>query len=186
MIQVFYQPNKEVELTCRYRYENKPINYNPFNLILNPVVGRPKKALRTQLNYKINNAFTIPFQVRIAFGLMKMDTEPQNGFLTFMDVIYKPSLKRFSGNIRLSYFQTDGYDSRIYAFENDVLYAYSIPVFFDKGYRYYINLHYKIKRKLNLWGRFAQTIYSNKNEIGSGLDMIDGNKKTEIKLEFDL
>ena len=99
-------------------------------------------------------------------------------------MLFKPPLKKVSGNVRLSYFNTEGYDSRIYAFENDVLYSYSIPVFFDKGYRYYLNLHYKINRKLNLWGRFAQTIYEGKSEIGSGLDVIKGNKKSELKLQI--
>lgn len=183
MLQFFYEPNKQFELSCRYRYENKPINYNPYDLYLNPVVGRPKQALRTQLNYKANNIFTI----RSRFELLWFDkkgSEPQNGFLTFVDIIYKPNLKSFSGNMRVSYFETGGYDSRIYAFENDVLYAYSIPVFFDKGYRYYINMRYKMNRKLSFWARFAQTLYLDKSEIGSGLDVIKGNKKSELKLQF--
>lgn len=183
MLQVLYQPDKQLELMWRFRYENKPINYNPYDLTLNPVVGRPKKGLRSQLNYKINKIFTM----RSRFELTWFDrkgTDHQKGFLAFADVIYKPPLKRCSGNIRLSYFETDGYDSRVYAFENDVRYAYSIPVFFDKGYRYYLNLHYKISRKLNVWARFAQTIYEGKSEIGSGLDLVKGNKKSEVKLQL--
>ncbi len=181
MLQFFYG-NKKIELTCRYRYENKPINYNPYDLYLNPVVSRPKQALRTQLNYRFNNTFTI----RSRFELLWVDkkgSEPQNGFLTYLDLIYKPILRPFSGNIRLSYFETGGYESRIYAFENDVLYAYSIPVFFDKGYRYYINFKYKMNRKLSFWARFSQTVYLDKNDMGSGLDFIKGNKKSEIKLQ---
>jgi hypothetical protein len=109
--------------------------------------------------------------------------EPQKGFLTFADILYKPLLRPFSGNLRISYFETDGYDSRIYAFENDVLYGYSIPAFFDKGYHYYVNVHYKLSRKLSCWARFSQTIYSGKSEIGSGLDVIKGNKKSQIKVQ---
>jgi len=183
MVQLLYKPNERVEVSARYRYENKPINYNPFDLILNPVVGRPKKALRSQLNYKVNRSIAIRSRVEV----LRFDDkgpDPQNGFLAFADVIYKPLLKRFSGNTRLCWFKTDGYDSRIYAFENDVLYSYSIPVFFDKGFRYYINLRYKITRNFNVWVRFAQTIYADKNEIGSGLDAIEGHKKTEVKVQF--
>jgi hypothetical protein len=84
----------------------------------------------------------------------------------------------------LSYFETDGYDSRIYAFENDVLYGYSIPAFFDKGYHYYVNLHYKFSRSLAFWARFSQTVYSDRSEIGSGLDVINGNKKSQIRLQL--
>ena len=71
----------------------------------------------------------------------------------------------------------------MYAYENDVLYSFSIPVFYDKGYRYYLNLNYDATRKLSVWLRFAQTLYLDKNLIGSGLDEIMGNKKTEIRLQ---
>jgi hypothetical protein len=96
---------------------------------MNPVIGRPKKSWRTQFNYKIDDRFSLRSRVKLSFFGNKMTTL-QNGFLIFVDLVYKPVLRAFSGNVRLSYFETDGYDSRIYAYENDVLYGYSIPVFF--------------------------------------------------------
>ncbi|MEJ7586251.1 MAG: hypothetical protein WKI04_01690 [Ferruginibacter sp.] len=70
-----------------------------------------------------------------------------------------------------------------YAYENDVLYSFSIPVFYEKGYRYYVNVNYDLTKKLSVWLRCAQTIYKVQTEIGSGLDEIAGNKKTEVKLQ---
>jgi hypothetical protein len=182
MVQFTYQPNKQLRLSSRFRFEKKPINFNPDNSYLNPVVGRPKKSLRTEFDYKIDNRFTLRSRVELLVFDQKNEFR-QNGYLAFVQVNYKPALKPFSGNIRLSYFETDGYDSRIYSFENDVLYGYSIPVFFDKGYRYYMNAHYKLSGKLSIWTRFAQTIYTDKTVIGSGLDEIKGNKKSEIKVQ---
>ena len=182
MIQLTYKPNKQVEVFMRYKTENKPINYNPYNTNLNSVTGRPKQGFRTQFNYKLDNRITLRSRVELSWFDKKRE-EPQNGFLIYTDILYKPLLKPFSGNIRLQYFETDGYDSRMYAFENDVLYGYSIPVFFDKGYRYYVNMKYNISRKLSLYTRFAQTIYSGKNEIGSGLDLIKGNVRSEAKVQ---
>ena len=95
-------------------------------------------------------------------------------------------LKPFSGVLRLQYFETDGYNSRIYAYENDVLYSYSIPAFYDKGYRYYVTFNYDLTQKLSFWLRWAQTIYRDKTSIGSGLDEIDGNKRSEIKFQVRL
>lgn len=183
MIQVKYKPNKQVEIYTRYKTENKPINYNPYNAALNPVIGKSKQGLRTQFKYKLDKAFTFRSRVELAWFDKKGD-DPENGFLMYADVIYKPMLSSFSGNIRLAYFETDGYNSRLYAYENDVRYGYSIPVFFDKGYRYYVNLKYDISRKLTVWCRFAQTVYLEKEEIGSGLDKIMGNKKSELKLQL--
>ena len=113
----------------------------------------------------------------------KIGDNPQNGFLIFSDIIYKPLQRPFSANMRLQYFETEGYDSRIYAFENDVQFSYSIPVFFDKSYRYYLNIKIDLDKKFSVWGRFSHTYYPEKNTIGSGLDLINGHSKSEIKLQ---
>ncbi len=182
MIQLTYKPNKQVEVYARYRAEKKAINYNPLDLTLNPVLIRPKQGLRTQFSYKLNSTFTFRSRVELSWFDIRGD-EPQNGFLLYTDIIYKPLLKPFSGNIRLQYFETDGYDSRLYAYENDLLYSFSIPVFYDKGYRYYININYDLSRKLSVWAKFSQTIYPDKNDIGSALDLIKGHVRSELKLQ---
>jgi len=35
-----------------------------------------------------------------------------------------------------------------------------------------------------MWLKFAQSIYPQKNHLGSGLDKINGNKKTEVKIQM--
>ncbi len=182
LIQLTYKPNKKVEIYTRYRNEKKAINYNPYDFTLNPVIVKPKQGLRTQFSYKSGSGLTFRSRVELSWFDKRGDA-PENGFLIFTDVIYKPLLKPISGNVRLQYFETDGYDSRLYAYENDVLYGYSIPVFYDKGYRYYMNINFDVNKKISVWARFAQTIYAGKNTIGSGLDMINGKTKSEIKLQ---
>ncbi|MGB4931593.1 MAG: hypothetical protein WBP43_16560, partial [Chitinophagales bacterium] len=63
------------------------------------------------------------------------------------------------------------------------LYSFSIPVFYDKGLRYYVNINYDVNKKMTLWIKWGQTLYKNKNLIGSGLDEIKGNTKSEAKLQ---
>ena len=106
----------------------------------------------------------------------------EEGFLFFAEGIFKPTFS-FSANLRLQYFETGGFNSRIYAYENDVLFGYSIPAFFDKGFRYYSNLNYDINKKLAVWLRWAQTVYRDKESIGSGLDEIKDNRRSEIKIQ---
>mgnify|MGYP001573856264 CR=1 FL=1 len=90
----------------------------------------------------------------------------------------------FTLSLRYAVFDADSYDSRIYCYESDVAEAYSIPAFYDKGIRYYIMLRYHIMHGIDFWIRFAQTQYSNKNTLGSGLTQIDGSVKSEIKLQL--
>jgi hypothetical protein len=109
-------------------------------------------------------------------------TGKDQGFLGYVEGSY--DFKRLSVDLRFQYFETNSYDSRIYVYESDVLYSYSIPAFYDKGTRCYFNLHYKLMRNFVIYLRLAQTVYSNKNTIGTGLDEISGNRKTEVKVQF--
>ena len=183
LAQLTYKPNKQLEIYARYRTESKAKNYNPDLLVTAPVVIKPRQNFRTQISYKINSEITFHNRIEITWFDRK-GGGAQNGFLYYADVIYKPMMKKYSGNMRLQYFETDGYDSRMYAYENDVLYSFSIPVFYDKGYRYYVNLNYDFSKKLSFWFRWAQTIYKDKTTVGSGLDEIQGNKRTEVKLQL--
>ncbi|MEO7394811.1 MAG: hypothetical protein ABIU11_07680, partial [Chitinophagaceae bacterium] len=182
LAQLTYTPNKQVEIYTRFRNETKQAN-KPDNItVTNYLIAIPKQSWRTQISYKLNTSFTLRNRVELLWYYNSTAIK-EAGFLTFMDVIYKPLLKNYSGVLRVQYFETDSYNSRIYAYENDVLYSYSIPAFSDKGFRYYLNFNYDINRKVSIWMRWAQTIYKNKNTIGSGLDEISGAKKSELKLQ---
>ena len=180
--QVTYRPNKQLEIYIRYKSETKSKNFNPDILPLSFVINKPRKNVRLQVSYRINSEITLRNRVDIIW-FDKSGGDAQNGFLSYADIIYKPMLKKYSANFRLQYFETDGYDSRMYAYENDVLYSYSIPVFYDKGFRYYVNFNYDINNKITIWLRWAQTVYKDKTTIGSGLDEITGNKKSELKMQ---
>jgi DNA uptake protein ComE-like DNA-binding protein len=182
VMQIDYKPNKIFEIYSRFKFESKSINFNPKDVTLSPVIPQPKQYWRTQFSYKVNPEFSFRSRVETVWFDKKGDAA-ENGFLLYADVIYKPALKPFSANMRLQYFETEGYNSRLYAYENDVLYSFSIPVFYDKGYRYYLNINYDINKKLSLWGRIAQYLYPEKSIIGSGLDEIQENHKTEVKLQ---
>lgn len=182
LLQVSYKPNKQLDMYMRYRTESKSKNYNPTDLVLSPVVPKPKQSMRSHISYKLNNTLTFRNRVELVW-FDKKGEGAQNGFLTYVDLVFKPMMRRYSGSVRLQYFETEGYDSRLYAYENDVLYSFSIPVFYDKGYRYYVNLNYDVSKKLTVWLRWAQTIYDGKSVIGTGLDEIAGNKRTEVKVQ---
>jgi DNA uptake protein ComE-like DNA-binding protein len=182
LVQLTYKPSKQLEIYTRLRSEAKAINFNPNQLVLSPVAAWPKQSWRTQFLYKLNTSITLCNRVEVLW-VNKKSNQAEQGFLTYFDFLYKPMLQPWSGSIRLQYFETDSYNSRLYAYENDVLYSFSIPVFYDKGLRYYCNANYDINKKCTIWLKWAQTVYKNKTFIGSGLDEINSNKKSEIKLQ---
>lgn len=183
LLQVTYRPNKQVEAYTRYRNENKAINLSGLNLATRQPFMRPRQNWRTQISYQLDRDVTLRNRVEIVWYDPHEKDRSQQGFLTYFDVAYKPMGTPLSLNTRLQYFETDGFDSRLYAYESDVLYSYSIPQFIGKGLRYYINLNYDVTKKMEVWLRWAQTIYQNQNTISSGLDQINGNRRSEVKFQ---
>ncbi|MCY7410775.1 MAG: hypothetical protein LH473_10910, partial [Chitinophagales bacterium] len=112
--------------------------------------------------------------------------ENKHGFIVYQDVIWHQLGSPLQLTGRFCLFDADDYDARIYIYENDVLYQYSVPSFSNRGIRFYLLARYSINRNIDVWARFAQTYYANLDVIGSGLDEIQGNTKSELKVELRL
>jgi hypothetical protein len=85
---------------------------------------------------------------------------------------------------RYGIFDTDSYNSKIYTFENDVLYSFSVPALYKKGSRAYLIIDYSINKHIEVWARIAQTFYTNQNIQSPGsITEINAPTKTEIKLQ---
>jgi hypothetical protein len=176
-----YAPDKKTEASIRYRFrkkqENSTLN-NPVNVLAN--------VLKHQVRGEVKYAFEESFSFRTRLELSNYQKEYQKreiGLMLYQDIIYKPMASDFSGNIRLAVFNTHSYDSRIYAYENDVLYGYSFPSYANKGLRFYTNLKYKLSRNMDVWFRYAAFIFDEEG-IGSGLDAIEGKTRSDIRLQL--
>jgi len=183
LVQATYTPSKQAEVYTRFRNEIKSINLPGNESPLNQLVAARRQSWRTQCNLRINSSFTWRSRVEMSWYRLR-GKERQAGFVGFSDLLFKPMMGAFAGGVRFLYFETDGYDTRLYAYENDVLYGYSIPVFFDRGLRYYVNISYALNSKTTCWIRIAQTLYAGKGSIGSGPDAIEGSHKTEVKAQI--
>jgi hypothetical protein len=138
------------------------------------------------MTYKASKSFTLRARAEwSSFNNQDLD-KPQRGFIVYQDVIYKQMAVPISFTFRYLLFNVDDFNARIYVYENDVLYAYSIPAFQNRGSRYYLVARYTLSRNLDVYARYAQTIFDNVSIIGSGLEEINGNSRSEIKLSVRL
>lgn len=62
--------------------------------------------------------------------------------------------------MRLQFFDAQNWSNRIYLYEHDVLYAYSIPATYGLGGRFYLCLRWQIIPQLALYFRASETIYA--------------------------
>lgn len=180
LTQLSYKPNKKLEIYGRYRIEIKQSNTRDENTMISYLDNTQKQILRFNSSYKVSPHISL--RNRIEF--LKYQTgnqQPEFGYLVYQDILYKSMKSPFSCSFRFAMFETDSYFSRIYAYENDVLFAYSIPAYYYRGIRTYIIVQYKILKNIDIWLRVGQTYYSNRDVISSGLSEIQGNTKTEVK-----
>ena len=60
--------------------------------------------------------------------------------------------------LRLQGFDARNWDNRIYCYENDVLYAFSIPAVYGLGGRAYVCLRWQVISQLALYFRASETV----------------------------
>jgi hypothetical protein len=179
--QMNYTPSKTFKGIIRFKIKVKA--QNPDDKLSESVLDNINKAnYRLGVDWRLSRKFS--FQNRVeAVHYKKGPVRAEIGYLIYQDVNYKPLSSRLSGNFRLAYFNTS-FNSRVYAYEDDVLYGFSFGLYNGKGYRTYYNLKYNLTKKVSMWTRYAISWYPNEETVGSGLDLIAGNKKSEVKVQL--
>lgn len=172
-----YKPSKHVELIGQYRIKYKEENVTGENTF-NDVIETKHQRFRLDLAYDI----TKDIRARNRYELVKYQTE--NAHLIYQDISYQPLQSRFSGNVRFVVFTIPSYNSRIYAFQNDVLFSNSILAYQNQGMQFYGNARYRFARALDLWLHYETQSYANRESMGSGTTQIAGNKRSEVKLQL--
>ncbi|MBI1287357.1 MAG: hypothetical protein GC178_07225 [Flavobacteriales bacterium] len=185
LAQLIYRPSKTFEVYFRFRQKNKQLNQSSAYTEA-PITGI-ENGLRT--NYRLNLQFslskTIKLRNRLEYTRYKRgDQAAQQGFIIYQDFIFSPVNFPVSFNARLAYFDTDSYDSRIYVYENNVLYAYSFPAYYYRGMKAYLTLHARLQRHIDAWVRVSNIFYNNRDHVGSGLEQINGKHRTDVTVQL--
>ena len=89
-----------------------------------------------------------------------------------------------SVSLQGTWFHTDDYDSRVYASERGLLYTFHTPSFYGRGFRCSARLRYDLNKTFMLLAKFGQTVYRDREAIGSGNDEIPGNRKADLQLQL--
>jgi len=184
LAQLTFTPSKKLEMYVRIRERNKGDNTS-----VDLTDGIDYLVNEKQTNYRFNYSYQLSpsFKIKGRVELVNYDKEEspfEKGFVIYQDIVYKALSSPFSFSFRYGIFDTDSYNSRIYAYENDVLYAYSIPAYYNRGTRTYLTIQYSMNRSFDIWLRYGITYYDNIDVISSGLEEIQGNHKQEIKAQI--
>lgn len=163
----------------RYFYERKPVKANGEFTKIN--LDQTRQKLRFQLNGALGEV--IYLKNRVEWVWYKHE-QHSHGLLVFQDIGLKTRKNTSNWWLRIAYFSTDDYDSRMYAYENDLLYQFSVPAFYGEGFRFYVNGKVKICEKMDVWLKASRTSFIGVDRIGSGYSELEGNKRTEVKCQL--
>lgn len=140
-----------------------------------------KNSVRFNISYGFND-FVFGNKVEGAH-YRNDDGSNAYGYYLCQDIAYKPEGKPFNLTFRYALFDAQDYNARVYAYENDVLYAFSVPALYGKGMRVYLLGKLKVLDALTLYARIGSTFYTDRETISSGPTQIEGNHKTDLKVE---
>lgn len=182
-MRVTHSFNRRTTAYLQFRSKTKMKNSTDGQVFSHYPIFYTKNTVRFNINYQIVGDLHCSNKVEYAH-YRNDDGTNQHGYFLCQDIAYKPENLPFSLTFRYAIFDAKDYNARVYAYENDVLYSFSVPALYGKGMRFYLLGKVKLFNSLTLYARIGRTIYSDRDVIGSGLTQIDKNHKTDLKAEI--
>ena len=181
-LRISHSFSKRANAYLQFRSKTKMKNSTDAFVFSHYPIFYTKNAVRFNINYQIGRDFHGTNKAEYSH-YRNDDGSNEHGYFLCQDIAYKPENKPYSLAFRYAIFDAKDYNARIYAYESDVLYSFSVPALYGKGMRVYLLGKVKLFNALTLYARIGRTIYSDRDEIGSGLTLIERNHKTDLKVE---
>ena len=174
-----FEPKTSLVFDATYKVESKYRNHsNPRTPLAQTLEGIKRNL---QFRFTFQPRKSLIFLSRLKGNSYKINENNTFGYCLSQDILWiKP---KFQIKSRIAYFYSEDYLNRHYIYEHDVLYAYSMVNYYGHGLRGYILFKFSPIRQLDLWLKASIFDYLNVDYIGSGISMIPGNKKAEIKCQ---
>ena len=180
LLELNYKPGTKMQMHLRYQQERRSGGYARQENNVPALEQHDQYRIRYHLRYRLTPSITSDNRIEWA----SIHTpHPSRGLMIYQDIGYQSSRCPLRFDIRYAVFDTDDYHSRIYAYEDDLLYHFSVPAYYSRGYRTYLNIKYSWKN-MDWWLKVARTAYVDKKEIGSGLQLIQGNHKSTVYFQM--
>ena len=182
-LRVSHSFNRRTNAYLQFRSKTKMKNSTDGMVFSHYPIFYTKNTVRFNITYELGWDIHCSNKAEYAH-YRNEDGSNEHGYFLCQDIAYKPENLPFSLTFRYALFDAKDYNARVYAYENDVLYSFSVPAMYGKGMRFYLLGKVKLFNSLTLYARIGRTIYSDRNTVGTGLSQIEGNHKTDLKVEM--
>ncbi|MGN0032341.1 MAG: helix-hairpin-helix domain-containing protein [Candidatus Limimorpha sp.] len=181
--QIQHQINKNSLFYIQLKYKAKETNHYDYNTYTKKNSKESKSVFRIHASYTIGDRITC--RNRAEYHISDTEEEvPEHSYLIYQDISYHSIQRPYSFDFRYAVF--DSPSGAVYTYESDVSNTFASTGFYHKGIRIYLVGKATIYNKLNINAKVGITIYSDVDEIGSGLEKIDGNIKSDATIQMIL
>lgn len=144
-----------------------------------------QQSIRHKIRIQNEHILSSKFQLRYRLSYHHFSSiTKNNGYLFFVDLIFQHPESPFSLSSRYAIFNTDDYNTRIYAYERDAYFTYSVRPYYYKGQKIYLNLKWRLRRFFTFFIRFSHITFPYLDEIGSSNELISTNNKSEFTVQL--
>jgi len=170
-------------LSLQYRYKEAQRNSDAQRYYVETTC---RQQLYLNLDYQPSDHWRLLSRIALSRFNCEEHT-PQNGFLVFQQMEYHSTTTRpFTLATRLALFDVSGYDARLYTYENDLQYEFSVPMLTGQGVRFFLLYRQRLNRHISFSLKYSLTHYPEDESISSGYNLINGNKRHEFKAQLHL
>jgi len=183
-IQYSWRPNKKTEISTRYQIDIRTNNQGYENNHTSLVGQKITHRWRTHISFNPLESLTI----RCRNELVKVQEELKtisSGQLSYLEFIFKPLSEPLSLSFRYTFFATDDYSSRVYAYERDLSSFYSIPAHFDQGQRNYLLVQYNYKKAVKIQLKLINDQRREKNNLAAAFQSPISNKEWRLQIIWE-
>ena len=174
-----WDPSRRAKIFFQVREESKMRNVEDETVNQYRIAPGKKNNYCVSIDYSPQPMLRLKSRAQLStYSINRITT---NGFALIQDVIADFGKLKFT--MRYGIFETEDYDNRQYAYENDVWLAYSLPAYAGSGVRKIVIVEYKITKHIVCWLRYAHTRFSGQESIGTGVERIEGNAKNDLKAQ---
>lgn len=181
LFQATFSARKYLTMYLRYRYKQKERDATGTGgNVTQPV-------FRHQLRYRLDCHPSESVSCRTTMDYVHFHIKGETasvGYQLSQMLSYRLPWLALKAQVQGSYFCTGDYDSRVYIAEKGLLYTFHTPSFQGRGMRWTAHLRYDLNEHWMLIAKFGETIYRDRREIGSGNDLICGNKKADLQMQL--
>ena len=184
LLQVDYKAKKTTTMYLRLKYKNNPADKET-GTQLPGITSDERSGIRYHLSYRTGRNIIMQNRIEMVF-VRSGSAKTSTGFMVYQDARYESAQLPLAVDVRLAWFNTSDYSTRIYAYENDLSTGFSFTPLYNSGLRSYVMVRCNLSENLSFRVRLSNTYFTNRQEISSGYDRISAPARTDLKLQLAL